>query len=433
MAPRKPTLDELVRDAKADRGPAVDWEKVEAKLFPRVEREARAQAALGAYAGNGRAWGVAAVVIAAAAAIPFFVAHRPAPPLDAMTESAEPSAGTLASKDHNAIVHVTRTAGGTARELAAGDAIACGNTLDVRSGRAIFAHDGSVTGAARPTPGDPGGVTWALEDSSQAVVRSTRGTLILALVKGAIEAQVTPVPAGEAFAIDVEGTRVAVHGTHFRVERQGTRAIVDLGEGVVSIGFPPKGGATYGDLVTAPAHVELDSADPHGTLKITHEPARVHAGQMLSLVSPPKVVLAADAIPRPFSPAASSAPPPSSPPPPSASPPHSAAPGAPAPPPATQVVAPVPSAQLPAVDPNAQRTIIDRVRACARKNVEGADGVVITVSTQLELQIADDGMVSVATFDPPLKPEVSTCVSGTLYGTRFAQPGAVSVSIDVTP
>ena len=92
-----------------------------------------------------------------------------------------------------------------------------------------------------------------------------------------MEAQVAPVAAGEAFAVDVDGARVAVHGTHLRVERQGGHAIVDLREGVVSIGLPPKSGATYGDLVTAPAHIEFDVADPHGTLKVSHESSRVRA------------------------------------------------------------------------------------------------------------------------------------------------------------
>ena len=189
-----------------------------------------------------------------------------------MTPLRAPSAGTLAEKDRNATVHAVGASG--TRELAAGEAIAQGDTIDVRSGRAIF------------TRTVPSAVTWSLEDGSQVEVRAARGTLILALAKGAVEAQVAPVEAGEAFAIDVEGTRVAVHGTHLRVERQGSRAIVDLREGVVSIGLPPKSGSTYGDLVTAPAHVEFDPADPHGTLKVTHEAARVRVAQSLSIPAP---------------------------------------------------------------------------------------------------------------------------------------------------
>lgn len=219
MSPEKPTLDTLVREAKASPGREVNWSKVEEKLFPRIEREARAQAAHGAYGGRkSRGWVAAAVLVAAAAAVPLFLgqeSQQPAKPLDAeVTPLRAPSAGTLAEKDRNATLHAVGASG--TRELAAGEAIAQGDTIDVRSGRAIF------------TRTVPSAVTWSLEDGSQVEVRAARGTLILALAKGAVEAQVAPVEAGEAFAIDVEGTRVAVHGTHLRVERQGSRAIVDF-------------------------------------------------------------------------------------------------------------------------------------------------------------------------------------------------------------
>jgi hypothetical protein len=51
----------------------------------------------------------------------------------------------------------------------------------------------------------------------------------------------------------------------------------------------------------------------------------------------------------------------------------------------------------------------------------------------MELKLGDDGMVQKTTFDPPLAPDVQSCVAGTLQTTRFAQPGTVTVSIDVTP
>ena len=64
MSPEKPTLDSLVREAKESQCPETDWSKVEAKLFPRVEREARAQAALREYGAHG--WKKSAWVAAAA-------------------------------------------------------------------------------------------------------------------------------------------------------------------------------------------------------------------------------------------------------------------------------------------------------------------------------------------------------------------------------
>ena len=97
MSPEKPTLDTLVREAKASPGREVDWSKVEEKLFPRIEREARAQAAHGAYGGRkSRGWVAAAVLVAAAAAVPLFLgqeSQQPAKPLDAeVTPLRAPSA-----------------------------------------------------------------------------------------------------------------------------------------------------------------------------------------------------------------------------------------------------------------------------------------------------------------------------------------------------
>ena len=424
MNPEKPTLDALIKEAKGERARDVDWSKVEAKLFPRVEAEARAQAALGAYAGAKRVWIAAAVVLAAAAAVPLFFPRGEVAPLDGASAVRAPSAGTLLEKERASVVVHAATAAGGSRDLSKGDAIAQGDVLDARAGRAVF------------TRTDPSGVTWGLEDGAQVEVRAARGTLILALAKGAVEAQVTPVPNGEAFAIDVEGTRVAVHGTHLRVERQGSRAIVDLREGVVSIGTPPKSGTTYGDLVTAPAHVEFDSADPHGTLKVTHEATRVRAAQQLGPVTAlaePPIHVPSVQLPAPI--ASAAAPRPAPPPPaPAAVPAPVAAPPAPQAPAPAAVTSPTPPPPAPPlVDPNPQGTIADQVRACARKHVEHADGVVITVSTRLDLRVGDSGMVTTAIFEPPLAPEVQACAAHAIYGTRFGQAGNVSIAIDVTP
>ena len=417
--PQKPSLDELIREAKDQKGPSVDWGKVEASLFVRVEREARAQEALGRHAGAGKWVGVAAV-LAAAAAIPLLMARGPDASFEEAKVAKVASAGTLSWKDDHAVAHVTRD--GAGHDLAPGEAVARGDAITVHGGRAIF---------VRP---EPRGVTWGAEDGAEVAVRTTGETLILTLAKGAVEAQVTPVPNGEAFAIDVEGSRVAVHGTHLRVEKQAGRAVVDLREGVVSIGPPPKSGATYGDLVTAPAHVEFDPADPHGTLKVAHEIYRVRAPQPLE--SPHATPLAFGsqglaAMPTPPVPAAP------------ASTGATGAPHAPsAPPPASagasasqaSVAQPVPAPAPPAnVDPDPEHKIAAAVRACARKRVEKSDGVVVTVSSRLDLRVGDKGIVESARFDPPLAPEVQECAASAIYGVRFSAPGAVSVPIDFTP
>jgi hypothetical protein len=422
MSPRKPPLDvprleAIVREAREQPLPEVDWDKVEGPLMMRVEREARARSAIEAYEGRSRGWLFAAFALSAAAAAAFFFARGSGDTLesfDALSHGSraahDPSAGAMSWKDANATLQLTHE--GLAHDASAGESIQRGDTIEAHRGRVVFART------------EPSGVTWGLEDNARASIRATRGTLILALERGAVEAQVAPVATGEAFAIDVEGARVAVHGTHLRVSRDGTRATVDLREGVVSIGAPPAHGSTYGDLITAPAHVEFDSSDPHGTLKVSHDVSRVRAASPLERA--PEVA----APPPPPRPATAPAP---SPPPAGAS---RATPAAAPPPaaPALTVPPPVPTPPTPPqadVDPD--KTITEAVRACLRARVGQTTGVVLTVSSNVELTVADNGMVSAARFEPPLAPEVQQCAAKTIYRVRFSAPGAVRIPLDVTP
>jgi len=428
VSPRKPSLDDLVREARDERVPDVDWGKMEEPLFARVAAEARAHAAIAQYEGKRRTWVVGAMVLAVAASVPLFFAGTHDATLDTTAVVRDPSAGDVSWKETNAVVHVTRA--GVAHDAAVGESVALGDVIEPKSGRVVFVR----------TEAAGGGVTWDAEDNARVEVRATRGTLVLALMRGAVEAQVAPVANGEAFAIDVEGTRIAVHGTHLRVAREGTRATIDLREGVVSIGPPPRAGSTYGDLVTAPAHVEFDSSDLQGTLKITHEATRVRAAAPLERPrddarvarherAPEAPPVTAPA-PRPLTPVApaplAAAPRPS----PVAPVPVSVSPSSASP---ASVVAPVPPPPMPPqVDPNPERTITDAVRACESTHVAQATGVVVTVRTSLELHVGDSGMVQSARFDPPLAPDVQQCAVRSIYGTRFSTPGSASIPIDFT-
>jgi ferric-dicitrate binding protein FerR (iron transport regulator) len=450
MSPqRKPTLDDRVREAREAPTPEVDWQKVEASLFPRIEREAAASAARARFgAGQGRAWTAVAAAMAIAASVPLFFASAPqtsfenAHAVDVARalmgenagENGAEKAGALDWKDRSATVRVTRE--GVVREASVGDPILRGDTFEVHGGKAVF---------ARREP-DVGSVDWDLEDSAEVSVRATRGTLILALEKGAVEAQVTPVPAGEAFAVDVDDVRVAVHGTRLRVERQGSHAVVDLREGVVSIGLPPKVGSTYGDLVTAPAHIEFDTSDPHGTLKVVHDLGRVRAATSLQRPAddaerarpartPPPPPPAQVMSPKPSAAAASPAVKVAAP---ATVPPLSAASSASAASAAATARATVnPPLQPPPepaeADVNPEHTITMQVRACARDHLGQREGVVVTVVSRLEVTVGDSGMVTAARFDPPLAPDVITCSARAIYGTRFPKAGTVAIPIDVTP
>ena len=432
MTDENVTLDDVVRDSKTLLDPAlvgakIDWERSEVALLARVEAEARFERSRARFGGRRRLWAGAAVVLAVAAAIPLVFARAAGdraasldrPAVDAVVQR---SASALIRKEGRGDVRIGAPAAMTI--ATAGSTLERGDAAEAHDAKGFFQRDNQVT--------------WALEDGARVAVRGTHGALVLALERGAVEAQVTPVPAGEAFAVDVEGTRVAVHGTHLRVGRDGTHVVVDLTEGVVSIGAPPRTGSTYGDLVNAPAHIEFDANDPKGTMTVTHDPARVRAA--LALRAPAESVVAVS--PRmtiPPAPAAAASAPGTVTPPAlaAAAGPIAGAGGAPRAPSVRGLVLPSTATAATAATPSApadpEKAIAGAVLACARAQASESErpgDLTITVSSKLVLRIGDDGAVMSARFEPPLAPEVQTCASGVIYGARFAAPGTRTIPLD---
>ena len=106
---------------------------------------------------------------------------------------------------------------------------------------------------------EPGVVSLALAPNSRIeVVANDLGTtehtggVTVALSRGSLHADVTPRTEGEVFAVEVERTRIAVHGTSFTVSREGDRVIVDVAHGSVAVGPVGHPGATHGWLVVGP-------------------------------------------------------------------------------------------------------------------------------------------------------------------------------------
>jgi hypothetical protein len=404
-------LERLIREAREDLGrkgaPRVDWEEVDRKLFARIERdEERAARALRPAAKFAWAGGALALSAAAVAAL---VVGRTSDrrPLEASPAVAEEAAGNVVSVEGDGDLLVD------GKPAAVGATLRVGDVVDVR-------------GAARATVERPGKVTFALEHGARATVERVQGTLVLALERGGVEAQVVPVPRGEAFAVDVGHSRVAVHGTHLRVERQhettasgaspkSDRVVVDLSEGVVSVGEAPRLGSTSGTLVTAPAHAEFSADDAQGTLDVTHDPARVRAAVALGAstvqartvtATPAAATPHGDTEPRAASGLAATA--------------HVE--GRPT---SGNVSAPATAA-----DPNAEATLASTVRACFAARPSAAN-VTVSVSTTLRLALRDDGSVRSARFDPPVAPDVNACAAQSIYRTRFAHGGSAAVSIDI--
>ena len=88
-----------------------------------------------------------------------------------------------------------------------GDQLALGTRLTAGDRALVVEHHGRAS--------------WTLEPHATARVSDAGEFLTITLESGALSATVVPNPKPETFAVEVGGTRVAVHGTAFRVERTG--------------------------------------------------------------------------------------------------------------------------------------------------------------------------------------------------------------------
>ncbi len=210
--------------------------------------------------------------------------------------------------------------------------------------------------------------------------------------------------------------RVAVHGTHLRVTRKGTQVTVDLTEGVVSIGTPPRAGSTVGTLVTAPAHVVFDAADLAKTLRVDHDVSAVRAAVALVVSASGEGASGASdrrgpdregSQPRPGAAPRSPA---------TVARPTKAVPGA------EGTTAAAGTGEV-AVDGEpalpSREAIARAVRACAAK-VERPGDVHVTVTSTLRITVGAKGEVERAQFEPPLLPEIQTCAAVEIYRSTFA-------------
>jgi hypothetical protein len=390
-------VDDARRHWGKDEPPPVNWDVVEQRLFARIEAEQRAER-LSLAPERGWKWKAGAAVLASAAAIAVVIAQTRQPySLDVEHPSAVDEAGSLIAIDGDGEVLVD------GRPAAVGAILRLDDVLETRGAQATLSR--------------PGKLTLAIERGSSAKVTHVQGTLVLALATGSVEAQVVPVASGEALGIDVGPSRVAVHGTHLRVARTGEHVVVDLTEGVVSVGAAPRVGSTLGVLVAAPAHAEFSAVDAQGTIHVTHGPGAVRAAAVLSPATQPKPMAA---VPPP-SPTAQSRNEVRER---SATPPVAVPRAEPQTAPTALGATPTPP------DPNAQSVVAAAVRACMAERLH-ADDVTVVVSTTLYLQLRDDGWVRSARFDPPVAPDVNACAAQSIYKTRFGRGGELSIPVSV--
>lgn len=405
-------LDDLIAEAKAEQPKAVrdlDWEKIEARVLADVRSASRETSKVSPLRKYLRP---ATVALTLAATLVIYArrhaAEHPTP------EQAEQHAAVVRAQRDEASSLTSGALRIDATAIAPGQVVRTGDALSVANGRATLERMQSATSTVKA-------VSWLLEsdDGDAALARVAAAgqqgvgpatPLVLDIEHGAIEAQVTPVKEGEAFAVDVIAKtgiiRVAVHGTHLRVSRTGDRVVVDLTEGVIAIGNAPGDGKsrTIGTSISAPAHVELDANDL-GSLKVEHGNVRppVQLGDHVVEFPLPAPPVDTDVNPSPTI--------------------------AVAPPVRPVVPTPIVEAPKPALSP--REAIPAAVHACAIKH-RSAEQVRTTLTSKLDLTVGDDGVPTLAQFTPPLAPDIQTCTAEAIYKMKLDETGKIAVPIDVT-
>ena len=319
-------LRRVVSEVRDQEPPELDWERMERRLMARIDADE-------SQARRSRRWPLVAG-LAAAAAVVLGVGV-------ASMKSARTLENVVAPVSAGPRVHTGAMLNGT--EVSVGD--------EVRAlGQPSTVHHAGLA-------------TWTVAQAGRAIVAESGGVVTVRLVSGSIEAEVVPSARPESFAVEVEGTRVAVHGTSFRVERQSDGVRVQVREGVVGVGpVADRGRPSWTLLAGDSGNFALDGRK--GDVQRTGGP---FAGSR-ALPSRPSQKL-------PLAPSAAE-----------------------------------------------QAKLLDQLtaltRGCFDSNTTAEKQVRVQAETTLSAVFAPDGSLRSISFDPPLSPAVTGCASGAAKGLR---------------
>jgi ferric-dicitrate binding protein FerR (iron transport regulator) len=356
--PSQRLLSALAREARRAKAPDLDWNRVEQRLFAEIDRGDKAEIAVAKpSARRVSAWWL----LPAAAAFAFLGLHKPAQP----PTVSPPVMAARTSLD--------------------GDGLGT-SLLEAKDQPLIVEH--------------PGRASWTLSAHSQARVLGHADVIRVQLLAGALEARVVPTREPERFVVEVADTRVAVHGTVFRVTRDGERNVVDVEEGIVAVG-PLARGTAAPTLLRAPTHGEFTLAGApiekaaQGDAEVT-TPAGVavsHHGKRLPTAegsSPQDAPASPDAsVTQSAAPAEASANP------------HIAQ---------TLTIGEVESGVS---------SVVATVNACFRESTAGSRDLRVVAHSTISLDVLPNGGVANVDFTPPLAPAVLLCSKPKLLELRF--------------
>lgn len=194
-------LERVTAEMRETAAPEPDWDRLEQRLFARIDAHERS---------TRRAQSFRIVAVLAAAAAVLLVVSGVWRP-----EKTE-LAGTPAVAPPSARVF------GPGATRVDGAALTLGDQVVADKLPLLVDH--------------PGRARWTLDPESQATVTAVGAVLSLKLTHGALSAEVVPSTQPETFVVEVEGARVAVHGTAFRVVKSPEGVNVSVSEGVVAVG-----------------------------------------------------------------------------------------------------------------------------------------------------------------------------------------------------
>jgi hypothetical protein len=283
---------------------------------------------------------------------------------------------------------------------------------------ALATGDVFESGDAPVTFFQAGSVRWTLAAGSRARIASAGvGGIghVVTLERGAIRAEVVPRAASEglveAFAVEAAGTRVAVHGTLFTVAREADAVLVDVEHGAVAVGPTGHAGVTTGRLLVGPARASFSLDGGRSARFVPRDGAPVAA--VLAAPADDRVAAAGRAEVTPLDPPRATAAGPGL---------HPGRPSAGASTHGPVVAAPAPAGDetRAAASPANEAQVGARVNRCiADRQHARTDGVVVSVSSTLEVTLRDDGSVQSLRFDPPVRADLQECAQS-IWGSRFA-------------
>ncbi len=462
-------LNLLVHEAATEPTPELDWSHVEAGLLERIAREPcrglggharlEAPAAASARAAPGTPWmtgrprkvrpeiargapGFAQAIWMAGCAVACATM---------LVHGGAPSEGRGTRLSHRASPEASQRLVRSGN-LTTNDASTLSAMGIIETREVAFSYD--VPGLARARVA-PGSAIRILPHATPPCPGGAR-PMTVELLRGSIHAEVVPNGECETFAVEVDRTRIAAHGTRFDVTREHDSALVEVDQGAIAVGPVTHRETTQGWLVTAPNRASFslngakesrwlpplpgwDLADADAALadasevdapewdptqgppgSLDHEDATTGGAELSPVPSPSgehdSYDAATDGRPRRRSGRSS------------ARLPLVAASAASA------------AARAERLEPRAPEAasvqgLLHGIRACYRKQL-AATQLEFSVHSTLRLVIGKDGAVEQGVFRPPLSPTLMACATSLVRTVRFAQStvrSTLDVSIDLTP